>query len=161
MLITLRQIAADGEKKGYYYAAARHAHTTTTKELAKLVQDKCTVTETDVMAVFHAMSDVIHLELMHSNSVKLDNIGTFSATVVNKESVKDPNKVGVATIKGVKVSFKAEYEKTGYKTRVAADGNEKVLVDFANVLTRNATYEPDALMKKKIKEYNDANAVGG
>lgn len=52
-----------------------------TEELAKRINEKCTVTETDVIAVIDALVRQMKEELQDGNTVVLDGFGRFHLTV--------------------------------------------------------------------------------
>ncbi|MBO4905691.1 MAG: HU family DNA-binding protein [Bacteroidaceae bacterium] len=53
----------------------------TTRELAQTIENACTLTQADIVAVLNALSTVLGNELLAGNRVQLDGIGTFSLSV--------------------------------------------------------------------------------
>ena len=69
---------------GKWYAKASITKTITTEQLAELITDRCTVTDTDTLAVLHALARVIKKELQDGKRIKLDYLGAFKVGISTK-----------------------------------------------------------------------------
>ena len=54
---------------------------TTTSELAKYINNACSVTESDVVAVLKALGNCVRDELLDGNRVELEHLGTFGLSL--------------------------------------------------------------------------------
>ena len=63
--------------KGNYYARATYHDFVNIKELAKTMQANCTVKYSDIVAVLAELSEVMRIELLRSNKVRIEGLGTF------------------------------------------------------------------------------------
>ena len=64
-----------GTKK--YYARAVQINTLHTEDLAKRIEEKCTLNIADILACIKALVDEMKYELKNSNVVELDGFGNF------------------------------------------------------------------------------------
>jgi predicted histone-like DNA-binding protein len=161
MKITAQQVHLDGEHKGYYYAVNRRNETHDTKDIAAKIEAKCTLTKGDIEHVLFALSEVMNEELITSNSVHLNGIGTFIASPVNKGAVKSLLDVTPDLIDHVKVTFRAENQKVGSAFETRADGSMKETPVYQNILVKGVKFEEDLDLAKMKKVYKEANNVGG
>lgn len=72
-------ILVDGMKK--FYARAAYHDTITLKQLAEKMQANCTVKHSDIMAVLTELTETIKSELLNSNIIKIEGLGTFRITL--------------------------------------------------------------------------------
>lgn len=88
-------------------------------EIARQINDMCTVTRADVVAVLQALQDVIARNLKQGNSVRLGKVGSFSLKM-SATAATTPEEVSVANIKDVGVRFYAapELKKIIRETRI-------------------------------------------
>lgn len=70
------QSKANNASKGLYYARAAYRESVGLKKLAEIMQANCTVKYSDILAVL--------TELLNSNSVKIEGLGTFRVTLKSK-----------------------------------------------------------------------------
>lgn len=94
--------AIPGKEKTGFFAAKVAGSTVQMNELCKRISDKCSLTGADVKGVIEALVKEIELELAHGSSIKVGDLGTFSASVTsevvaNQDELK-PKKVRVKTI---------------------------------------------------------------
>lgn len=55
-----------------------------TKDVVEGIVEKCTLTRPDIVACLAAFSEVIREQIRNGNSVKLDELGTFSPTITSR-----------------------------------------------------------------------------
>lgn len=92
-----------------------------TKELRAKIQQRCTLTETDVTAVLDALSHVMGEELGEGRQVHLDGIGYFRPTLTCTEEIaaNTPRRNTKVVLKGIR--FRAD------QTLKNSVGNVKVM----------------------------------
>ena len=77
------------------------------KRLAKDIEKESTVSQTDVLAVLHAIPTVMTRYLAEGHSVKLDGIGSFFLTFeCKKTGVDTPEEVSMDQVTNIKVQFR-------------------------------------------------------
>lgn len=113
----------DSPTKGKWYGRAAMLETDTTDDLAKAIQEKCTVNEADVIAVIKSLISEMTRSLQNSHRVKLPGFGTFKLGLRTKPA-DERDKFGVANIKDVHVLFSPELkrEQNGTRTRTFING---------------------------------------
>ena len=113
----------DSSTKGKWYGRAAMLETDTTDDLAKAIQEKCTVNEADVLAVIKSLISEMTRSLQNSHRVKLPGFGTFKLGLRTKPA-DERDKFGVANIKDVHVLFSPELkrEQNGTRTRTFING---------------------------------------
>jgi predicted histone-like DNA-binding protein len=94
--------------KGNWYARAVHPVGIDTTELANIMQENCTVKESDILAVLQELGATMRRQLIDSKSVKIQNLGTFKIGLSSTGSptVKDFNAKN--NIKGMHIIFLPE-----------------------------------------------------
>ena len=112
-----------GEHKFYAHSQARGI--TTVKEMSRIIQKRCTVTRTDVVAVLTSLEDVIRESLESGYIVSLGDLGSFrlgfsSEGTENEEDFTSDkiNKVRVIFSPGRELKFEAsclDFEKVDKK----------------------------------------------
>ena len=75
------QSKANNASKGLYYARAAYRESVGLKKLAEIMQANCTVKYSDILAVLTELAEVMKTELLNSNSVKIEGLGTFRVTL--------------------------------------------------------------------------------
>lgn len=78
-------------------------------EIARQINEMCTVTPADVAAVLQALQDVIARNLKQGNSVRLGKVGSFWVKM-NATAETAPEDVSAKNIKEVGVKFRANAE---------------------------------------------------
>ena len=78
------QSKANNASKGLYYARAAYRESVGLKKLAEIMQANCTVKYSDILAVLTELAEVMKTELLNSNSVKIEGLGTFRVTLKSK-----------------------------------------------------------------------------
>lgn len=110
--------------KGSWYGRAAMTDTDTTDDLAKAIEEKCTVNEADVLAVIRALVGEITKSLQASHRVKLPGFGTFKLGMTSAPAASR-DKFSAANIKDVHVLFQPEVKinrTTGTRTRTFLTG---------------------------------------
>lgn len=69
------------KQKSKYYAVPVSSGLVGTKQLSAIISDRCTVTESDVLAVLSSLSSAMKTLLSDGYKVKLMDIGIFSQSV--------------------------------------------------------------------------------
>lgn len=100
-----------GKSQNLYYGRAVVLNTLHTKDLAKVIQQNCTVKMSDVVAVLTELTEVMTTELQNGNIVRLDGFGSFriavrttGATTAKEFSISD-------NVKGFRCNFMPEGKK--------------------------------------------------
>ena len=81
---------------------------TTTDELRRHIQEYCSLTETDVLAVLDALSHFVGRELGEGRQVHLDGIGYFVATLTCTEPVTLETKRKSTKVKLKNITFRPD-----------------------------------------------------
>ena len=90
-----------------YQAAATGRKVIHTRDLARMISERCTARPGDVLITLAELSELIPELLQKGISVQLEEIGIFSATLVSQ--LKDtPEEVTESTIKGLRIQFRAD-----------------------------------------------------
>ena len=117
---------------------------TTTDELRRRIQIRCSLTETDVTAVLDALSHVMGEDLADGRQVHLDGIGYFHPVLTCTESVTHDTKRKSTKVKLKAIKFRADQE---LKNQV---GNIKVHPLKLNKFPQRLT---EAEVEKRLKNY--------
>lgn len=80
----------------------------TTSQLRARIQERCTLTETDVTAVLDALSHIMGEELSEGKQVHLDGIGFFHPNLVTIEPVTESTKHKSTKVKLKNIVYKAD-----------------------------------------------------
>lgn len=81
---------------------------TTTAELRRRIQQRCSLTETDVSAVLDALSDMMGEDLSEGRQVHLDGIGYFCSVLTTTEPVTASTKRKTTKVKLKGIKFRAD-----------------------------------------------------
>lgn len=81
---------------------------TTTVELCRRIQQRCSLTETDVSAVLDALSDMMGEDLSEGRQVHLDGIGYFCSVLTTTEPVTASTKRKTTKVKLKGIKFRAD-----------------------------------------------------
>lgn len=114
------QSKANNGTNGKYYARAAHHDTVTIKELAKTMQANCTVKYADIVAVLAELSETMKIELLRSNRVKIDGLGTFKVGIHSKGCANVEKFSPQANITGARILFLPETSTNGMGERSKA-----------------------------------------
>lgn len=69
------------DKSVLHYPQVAPVHPVGKEQLAEIINDRCTVTRSDIVAVLTALEDAITAQLMAGNSVRLGDLGSFRPTL--------------------------------------------------------------------------------
>lgn len=94
-------------------------------EIARQINEMCTVTPADVAAVLQALQDVIARNLKQGNSVRLGKVGSFWVKM-NATAETAPEDVSAKNIKEVGVKFRANAELKQMLNDVSFEGPKSV-----------------------------------
>lgn len=94
-------------------------------EIARQINDMCTVTPADVAAVLQALQDVIARNLKQGNSVRLGKVGSFWVKM-NTTAETAPEDVSAKNIKEVGVKFRANAELKQMLNEVHFEGPQTI-----------------------------------
>lgn len=148
--VKIYQSNRKGNTNGKFYGRATHRDTVDIKAMAATMQNNSTVKYSDIVAVLAELSEVMRLELLRGNRVKLDGIGTFKVGVHTKaaNSAKEFNMSD--NVVGTHILFLPE-------TSVDASGT-RVKSLLAGVKVREASaYESLKAKEKAEQKTNDAD----
>ncbi len=109
----------------YYYGRACILNTVDTQMLAERIQDKCTLTKTDIVAVIDALVGEMTFLLQNSNAVKLNGFGTFKIGIKTRGAKTAKEFTVTENVKGFRLNFLPEGHKslaTGKMTRTFLEG---------------------------------------
>lgn len=81
---------------------------TSTRALSRRIQERCSLTETDVTAVLDALSHIMGQDLADGKQVHLDGIGYFSPTLTCSEPVTAATKRKLTKVKLKAINFRAD-----------------------------------------------------
>lgn len=93
----LRKIPTPKGKESLgFYPIISHPQKITGNELCKLIQDKCTLTTTDVKAVLNALAEVMGSHLGMGMRVEVPELGYFSTAISSEKRIADPQDKQIA-----------------------------------------------------------------
>lgn len=102
----------------------------TTKQLATMLSDRCTVTLADTLAVLSELGMVMSTYMAQGRSVHLDGIGSFRYTInATKQGVEEEKEVSANQIRGIRVRFVPEVTRNVDKS-VATRSMQPMVVDW-------------------------------
>lgn len=110
---------------GKFYAQAQSRGTANIRELSERIQQECTVTRADVMAVLTAFEHVIADSLANGEIVRLGDLGSFQISL-SSEGVETKEKFNPSLITKRRILFR------GGKTL----SNTLATLDFEKVLAK-------------------------
>ena len=106
------------EYYGKWYGRTHMLGTTGIEELAQRIQNRCTVRESDVLAVLTELSDAIAEILAAGYQVRVPGLGIFHTTVTT-ERADSKEEFTDANIKKLNIKFRAERPQTQMGNRTA------------------------------------------
>ncbi len=108
------------KNNGKWYARAAHTGTVTIDDLAAEIEQSCTATRADILAVLSELVVCMTRHLQLSHRVKLDRLGTFKLGIRTtcSDTVKEFSAAN--NVKSVHVLFQPETKVEKDKTRVKA-----------------------------------------
>ena len=98
-----------GTKEAKYYAIPVRSGEVTTRQLAREISKRCTLSETDVRATLIALTETMQDFLHDGFSVKLDELGRFTISVTS-EGFETPEECTAKKVRANKICFMADKE---------------------------------------------------
>ncbi len=96
---------------GKIYGKATISGYISTEQLAEMITDRCTVTDTDTLAVLHALAKVMKKELQDGKRIKLDYLGAFKVGISTKPADDEKSFNVSENLKGIHIIFQPESQK--------------------------------------------------
>ncbi len=91
-----------------WYARAVWMDTVTIDDLAEKIEQRCTLTRADILAVIAELKVAMKEELQASNRVKIADLGTFKLSINTKPADSIEDFSALTNVKAVKVLFQPE-----------------------------------------------------
>ena len=88
-----------------FYVTAEKAGDITLEEMSQLISERCTLTETDVLAGLNALMLEMTKQLMDGKIVRFGTFGTFQLAL-NSSGVETEEETTRLQVKGVRVRFR-------------------------------------------------------
>lgn len=102
-----------------WYARAVMVDTMSTRELAEIMQENCTVKRSDIEAVLRELVPTMTRAMQDSKRVKIDGLGTFKIGLKTKPSVSPKEFSSQKNVLGMHINFMPEtYKDSGTNRRV-------------------------------------------
>ncbi|GAY27134.1 DNA-binding protein [Prevotella sp. MGM1] len=93
--------------------------TMSTRELAEIMQENCTVKRSDIEAVLRELVPTMTRAMQDSKRVKIDGLGTFKIELKTKPSVSPKEFSSQKNVLGMHINFMPEtYKDSGTNRRV-------------------------------------------
>ena len=97
-----------GENENTLHPRIKYNGSTGTDVLRRRIQERCSLTETDVSAVLDALSHIMGQELAEGRQVHLDGIGYFHPCLTTTEPVTIGTKRKATKVKLKAIQFRAD-----------------------------------------------------
>lgn len=102
-----------------WYARAVMIDTMTTRQLAEIMQENCTVKRSDIEAVLRELVPTMTRAMQDSKRVKIDGLGSFKIGLRTKPSASPKEFSSQKNISGMRINFMPEtYKDSGTNRRV-------------------------------------------
>jgi len=88
-----------------YYVSAKNAGEITLEEMSENISDRCTLTDTDVLAALSALQREMTKNLMDGRIVRFGTFGSFQLSL-NSSGVENVDDASQHQVKGVRVRFR-------------------------------------------------------
>jgi len=88
-----------------YYVSTQSAGEVTLEEMSELISEKCTLTETDVLAALNALTKEMTTHLMNGKIVRFGTFGSFQLGL-SSIGVDTEEETSRLQVKGVRVRFR-------------------------------------------------------
>ncbi len=95
----------DKEAPRKYYVSTQSAGEVDLEKMSELISEKCTLTETDVLAVLTALTREMSTNLLEGKIVRFGTFGSFQLGV-NSNGVDTEEEATRSLVKGVRVKFR-------------------------------------------------------
>lgn len=87
-----------------FYACAQSAGVQSLEDLSKVIEKNCTLTSTDIMAVLHAMDEVMRDQLSNGQIVRIGDFG-YARLTLRSNGAESEDKFNSSFIKEARVLF--------------------------------------------------------
>lgn len=94
----------DQDAASKFYACAQSAGEQSLEDLSKVIEKNCTLTSTDVMAVLHAMDEVMREQLSNGQIVRIGDFG-YARLTLRSSGAESEDKFNSSFIKEARVLF--------------------------------------------------------
>ncbi|HET7733493.1 MAG TPA: HU family DNA-binding protein, partial [Paludibacter sp.] len=98
-----------GNKEAKYYAIPVRSGEVSTRQLAREISKRCTLSETDVRATLIALTETMQDFLHDGYSVKLDDLGRFTISATS-DGFDTPEECTPKKVRANKICFMADKE---------------------------------------------------
>ncbi len=88
-----------------FYVSTKSAGDVSLEEMSEFISEKCTLTETDVLAVLSALTREMTTHLMNGKIVRFGNFGSFQLSL-NSEGVETAEMANRNQVRGARVRFR-------------------------------------------------------
>ncbi len=92
------------DKSVKYYIAVAPVNHLNLVQIAKVISDRCTVTEPDVLAVLNSLQTEVIRAMQNGQSVRLGQLGSFRPTLASK-GVSSKDAASTANVKALRCRF--------------------------------------------------------
>ena len=103
--IVQRPNPLDREAPRKYYVSTQSAGEVDLEKMSELISEKCTLTETDVLAVLTALTKEMTTNLLDGKIVRFGTFGSFQLGVSSK-GVDTEEEASRSLVKGIRVRFR-------------------------------------------------------
>ncbi len=94
----------DKEAPEKFYACAQSAGEQTLEDLSKVIEKNCTLTSTDIMAVLHALDEVMRDQLSNGQIVRIGDLG-YARLALRSNGAETAASFNSSNIKEARVLF--------------------------------------------------------
>jgi predicted histone-like DNA-binding protein len=94
----------DKDANPKFYACAQSAGVQSLEDMSKVIEKNCTLTSTDVMAVLHAMDEVMREQLANGQIVRIGDMG-YARLSLRSEGTETEEAFNASHIRGARVVF--------------------------------------------------------
>ena len=145
---------------GKWYGRPVMLGTATIDELATEIEEKCTVTHSDILAVLAALGVSIKHKLQESKRVRIDFLGTFKLGVNSSGVIKESDYDVKSNIKDVHVVFQPETTvENGHRVKELTRGAR--VAELAKMLKPATATNGTTNGTTQGEEPGDGNETGG
>lgn len=103
-LTPMRDNISKDPKQGFYAQVVTKG-TIDTKELCKIISDKCTLSVADMKAAIEALAQTIEDSLQDGYNVSIDELGTFSVSAESR-TVQEQDDIRGQSVKVKNINFR-------------------------------------------------------
>ncbi len=80
---------SEGDELRGYYPVLAHSSKISASQLCQMIQERCTATKGDVLAVLNAVAQIIGQELANGGQVEVPDLGMFSPSLASDQRIVD------------------------------------------------------------------------